>query len=383
MSEYQYYEFLALDSRLDAEQMAELRSISSRASITPTGFSNEYSYGSLKARPMELLAQYFDVYVYVAKWGTREVAFRLPRNVVGPDELAWLGSGDHVSVEESGDYVIVGLTSETEDYQGWVEGGGWIGSLAGVREALLHGDERALYVVWLHSLGDMDVDLDQEEPPVPAGLGNLSASLATLVEFLRIDEHLVAAAAERSGAQAAESEGMADWIARLDTDEKDRLLLRVAKGDHGQVAALLARGYRAAQHPVNSGSLNSGSAPRRRRVGELLDRAEALRDAWAKEQEVAAERERLERERVVAVERNRRLDALAKREAAAWQDVEDLVDSKVARAYDDAIQLLLDLCALAIRSSKEHVAEERIAAIRSRHARKFSFVRKLEDVGLA
>ena len=38
MSEYQSYEFLALDRRLTAQEMAELRSISTRAEITPTRF---------------------------------------------------------------------------------------------------------------------------------------------------------------------------------------------------------------------------------------------------------------------------------------------------------------------------------------------------------
>ena len=36
MSEYQYYEFLALDRPLTAEQRTELRAISSRAEITAT-----------------------------------------------------------------------------------------------------------------------------------------------------------------------------------------------------------------------------------------------------------------------------------------------------------------------------------------------------------
>ncbi len=63
MSEYQYYEFLAMDRPLDERGMAELRAISTRAAITPTHFSNEYSYGSLKANRDELLERYFDVHV--------------------------------------------------------------------------------------------------------------------------------------------------------------------------------------------------------------------------------------------------------------------------------------------------------------------------------
>jgi len=38
MSEYQYYEFLALDRPVTAKEMAQLRAISTRATITPTSF---------------------------------------------------------------------------------------------------------------------------------------------------------------------------------------------------------------------------------------------------------------------------------------------------------------------------------------------------------
>ena len=48
MSEYQYYEFQAIDRRLTEKEMQELRGYSSRARITPTSFVNEYSFGSFK-----------------------------------------------------------------------------------------------------------------------------------------------------------------------------------------------------------------------------------------------------------------------------------------------------------------------------------------------
>ena len=44
MSEYPYYEFLALDQPLTHKPMAEVRRFSSRARITPTRFVNKYNY---------------------------------------------------------------------------------------------------------------------------------------------------------------------------------------------------------------------------------------------------------------------------------------------------------------------------------------------------
>ena len=50
MSEYQYYEFLALDRPLTAKQRAELRSISSRAEITATRFTEYREATSVAAQ---------------------------------------------------------------------------------------------------------------------------------------------------------------------------------------------------------------------------------------------------------------------------------------------------------------------------------------------
>ena len=54
MSEYQYYEFLAIDQPLSNDQVAALRRISSRARITPVSFVNEYHWGDLKASPKDM-----------------------------------------------------------------------------------------------------------------------------------------------------------------------------------------------------------------------------------------------------------------------------------------------------------------------------------------
>jgi hypothetical protein len=48
MSEYQYYEFQAIDRPLDRAAQDALRSISSRARITATSFTNHYEWGDLK-----------------------------------------------------------------------------------------------------------------------------------------------------------------------------------------------------------------------------------------------------------------------------------------------------------------------------------------------
>ncbi len=51
MSEYQYYEFLAIDRPLDAAEQAEVQSMSTRARITATSFVNDYHWGNFRADP--------------------------------------------------------------------------------------------------------------------------------------------------------------------------------------------------------------------------------------------------------------------------------------------------------------------------------------------
>jgi hypothetical protein len=82
MSEYQYYEFQAIDRPLTKSEMADLRSYSTRALITATSFVNEYSWGAFKGDEDAWMEKYFDAFLYFANWGTRIVKLRLPTRLL-------------------------------------------------------------------------------------------------------------------------------------------------------------------------------------------------------------------------------------------------------------------------------------------------------------
>ena len=67
MSEYQYYEFAAIDKPLNEKDMKALRNLSTRAQITPTSFVNEYNWGDLKGDPLKLVEKYFEKVLSDAK----------------------------------------------------------------------------------------------------------------------------------------------------------------------------------------------------------------------------------------------------------------------------------------------------------------------------
>jgi hypothetical protein len=84
MSEYQYYEFQAIDRPLDRAAQDALRSISSRARITATSFTNQYEWGDLKGDPHKFMERWFDLHLYVANWGTRRLMIRVPKGFGEP-----------------------------------------------------------------------------------------------------------------------------------------------------------------------------------------------------------------------------------------------------------------------------------------------------------
>jgi hypothetical protein len=69
MSEYQYYEFQAIDRPLTKSEQEMLRGLSSRAHITATSFTNHYEWGSFKGDPKHLMESCFDLHLYCANLG--------------------------------------------------------------------------------------------------------------------------------------------------------------------------------------------------------------------------------------------------------------------------------------------------------------------------
>jgi hypothetical protein len=183
MSEYQYYDFRAIDKPLDQDEIDALRSVSSRAEITSTSFTNEYSYGSFRGKPEDLMSRYFDAFVYVANWGTHRLMFRLPRRLFDLDKAATYCNGNALKLVEKKGFVLLEFASEEEGGGEWVDGKSWMPSLVSLRADLLRGDLRALYLGWLASfesrgwydVNELGEDGDLHEPSVPPDMSKLSA----------------------------------------------------------------------------------------------------------------------------------------------------------------------------------------------------------------
>lgn len=192
MSEYQYYEFLAIDRPLDDDEQDEVRSLSTRATITATSFVNEYHWGDFKGDPNRLMERYYDAHLYVANWGTRRVMFRLPCELLDLHVVEEYCVDDQVSGWVAGDFIVLDFTSDDDagDFDFDYDTSALLSAVVGVRAELAAGDLRPLYLAWLAAYGSCERDEDVSdhlEPPVPPGLGTLTAAQRALADFLRLD----------------------------------------------------------------------------------------------------------------------------------------------------------------------------------------------------
>jgi len=383
MSEYQYYEFVAIDRPISEQQQAELRNLSSRARITATSFTNEYHWGDFRGDRRRMMERYFDAFLYLANWGTRELMIRLPANVLdiaSARRYCIGGPGDAAHAWAADGNVIVSFRSDEEPEDGWEDGTGALASAAQVRPGLASGDTRFLYLGWLLSVQSDDVADDEIEPPVSPGLADLDGPLQEVAAFLRVDENLLAVAAldspDLAGAQQADVE-LATWIGQLTAAEKDTLLLRAAQGEAMRVQADLLRGFRA-ENPAEG----LGPVAGRRSAGELRRSAAAFRDQWQRALAEKQAKEQARKAREAADAYNRHLDKLSQREDAAWELAGDLIGTRKPGEYDKAVTLLVDLRALSQREGRADAFAERFRVLREQHPRKPSLLERFEKARL-
>lgn len=359
VSEYQRYEFVALERPLTAKQMSELRGISTRAEISPTRFWNEYQWGDLKADPAKLMERYFDAHLYFANWGTHRLMLRIPKARIDLKALQPYFVGRQAArINTTGEHVLLDLGSDTEEPAYDEQSQGSLAALSPLRAELMRGDLRPAYLAWLLAVAADDLDDDAEEPSVPAGLAELSAAQEAMVEFLRIDVALVTAATSASAAVTKDEASFRRWLAALPTKEKDAWLRRAVDDPDLALGGELLRAFRATIRAERPGM--------RRTVGELRALAEAQR---AEREKAEAERARKTRAQADAA-RQRHLTKLARDVEGAWSKLETLVD---ARDYDAAVKLAIDLRDLASREATAPAFARRFEALRKRQLRRRGF----------
>jgi hypothetical protein len=345
VSEYQYVAFQAVDGPLNDKQLEFARRQSTRAEVSRWSLSVEYHYSSFRGNVDGLLRQGYDVYLQYTNYGSREIKLRLPRGLpfarrvwskyVDDEQLTW-----KADPQGRGGILSLHPYHEPGDLEEFWEAQQYLEAAIAVRDRLMSGDLRALYLLWLCAAdGDYD-PAEMIEPPVPHGIAGISAHGGELLSFFGLDP-LVLVAAGKGVESAPKDESRshaACWVNALDEQRAKDLLLQLLTGDTSGVKASVLAEIRDSQTPAGW-----PTSDRRRSLEELLQTTESLRaeeeakqarkaDAKAKREAAQAERKRGDRMKEMLQDPDQWL-----------REAERLVDARGTDNYKAAAEILADL----------------------------------------
>ena len=368
--EYQYYEFQAIDRPLTKAEQDYVQGLSSRVRPTATSAVFTYSYGDFRGSPLSVLERCFDAMLYMANWGSYQLAFRFPESAINVSELMPYCVDNIIEVLTVEKYVILNIEIHSEEGGGWIEeSNSWLGTLIPIRQAILQGDYRLLYLAWLQAAAvSPDLEQDTQEPPVPPNLQKLNAALQSLTDWLEIDSDLIAAAAQISQTKEELKEPFEAWVKALSDKEKTALLVDIVTGDSAIASQLQARLRQKFSPASERLSVSNGD---RRRFSELAALAETQRSR------------RQAKERATATaKRHQYLETLKPQQAQIWDTIDGLIARKQAQPYQQAIQHLIDLRDLAELEGKLAIFQARIRQMQADYSNRSGLLRRMREAKL-
>ena len=375
MSEYQYYEFAASDGPISDEGLRYAQSCSSRANVSRVRWQNTYSFGDFRGS-VDTLLKYYDAHFYIANWGTVRLGLAFPKGAIPPETIEpYLRGGesyeDILTLKEVGNRCMVWWERNEEGGGEWIEGDGLIDELIGIREELMRGDYRALFLGWLATF-DPDEWGDPEDgavvlPPIPAGLDHLSPALEALIKLFPVDRDALTLAAGLSQAGAPDRIAIAAVLEKLSVPEMRALLARVAEGGGAGVMAELNRlTYPRVQIPAGQAMRCTDFATKTIATREIRRKQEA--------EKAAANRQRK------AELRKEHLASVLQRADTLWSGLDLLMDQKIASAYDQAAAQLKELRDAYVQAADLGGFQQLLAGFRLRYSNRPAMLRRIEKL---
>lgn len=311
--------------------------------------------------------------------------FRLPADLVDKNAIsAYLYGGyygsNEISLSRHGNYFLLDISFDDEEGGGWMEEDDYdLGDLTPLRDDILNGDYRALYLAWVsfaqhegrYEKDDFEEEDEEDEegqngqpPPVPPNMKRMSAALKAFTRFFEIDDDLVSAAQALSPDLAAASLEYEKLLAQLPEKERIDWLARLLKSEPRLDVQLRKRLELFAP---------KGTAPK-----PVQTTTSELKSLTAQKGQ-----ERKEREAAEAKERHvQRMKQLAPQEQALWKSVPFNLERQTEKSYDLATEALKDLRDLAEYQGKMEAFGERILELRKEYARRTALIARWEKAGL-
>ncbi|MFL5691313.1 MAG: hypothetical protein ACJ795_05855 [Ktedonobacteraceae bacterium] len=369
MSEYQRYEFMTIDRPLTRAQLDAVDALSSHIEASSTHALIEYHWGDFKHDPIKVLHKFFDGFLYWANWGAPELALRFPHGILPVDLIDGYDLDDFVTFTQHPDYDILDIHfGEMEGPDEWIEYE--LGSLIAIRDELMEGDLRALYIVWLAGqsmMGSYDEEEDYEisVPAVPPAFDKLTAAQQALAELLQVPQELLVAAARHSNAaMLSTDDDFVAWVELLTPERRSSYLVRLAHNEPG-LSRLLVKELR---------ELSQGKTKVTPSTGEHVTYATLIAESKAIKAQL--EREKREQERLA---RQRHLQDIRDHQNEYWHQVDLAVTRGSGTGYDEAVRLLIELREVADQFKEIQEFQARFRAWVRPHLRRPALVKRLQD----
>ena len=353
MSEYQFYEFKSIDKPLTQTEKETISGWSSRTQATSSGAIFTYHYSDFPKDELKVVEKYFDAMFYISNWGTRRLIFKIPTDFVDKKKMK-LFCVEGLEIREYENFILIDIWLEDEEggYD-WVEGDGMLSSFITLRNDIISGDYRCLYLIWLKvstedvANGYDNVDADSIEPDVPFGMNELNGSLLEFIDVFCIDKDTIEASATISQPIKNENIDYSSYISKMADREKDNLLLRLLDGEPLLSEKIKRDIGRQKSRPTQIPS---------RTVQEIVQGSLTLKN----ERELAEKKK--QKEKHIA-----KLKKIDNEKKNLWEQVSLLISQKKSKAYDEAVQILISLKELAVFKNDLAVFQARVEQIKKQN----------------
>lgn len=350
MSEYQYVGFRAIDRPVSEANLKYMRQQSSRAQVTAWSFENEYHYGDFGGDEIEMLRRGYDLHLHYANFGIRKLLIRFPTGLPNTQACLPYLIGESLDYYQdqpgAGGYLIISPYYDSMYLDELDDIGELLNQLIPLREEILNGDLRPLYLAHLAVASDSNHDPEETyEAPVPAGLKNLTPAQCALAELYGLSDALIAAAAQQSQPipkDFSSKLAYGDWVRLQPETAKNAWLARLMADSDSSVRAELLDSYRTAQD-----SPTWPTTPPSRTIEQLL----------AEESEIVEKAEQKAAAKAIQ-QRIKRLHSMAEDPEATLREAEQLVAQRGSLSYQKCAELLSDLREALAGSDQSGLAEE-------------------------
>ncbi|WKN41526.1 hypothetical protein [Tunicatimonas pelagia] len=250
MSEFQYYEFHAVDKPLSSKDLEAVRGMSSRVQLSSRKAVFTYSYSDFRYDEEEVLINYFDFMFYIANWGSKRIMMKFPAELV---DYAFLKKysisvissyAQDIRIFKKSAFVILDISFSEEDGLGWIEEDSYGEVLLNIRDEIMNGDYRSLFVIWLRFLEDLyksdefDFDYSFNSSLIPPNLLPLSASGQEAKDFCLVSQDWLDVMQSYSK-KKEEATDLEDQIFKMPQDRMAEYLQMILKDESNLKARLI------------------------------------------------------------------------------------------------------------------------------------------------